>query len=58
MYEPPYMSKQPYFTYLVTFFSLKRTPIHQLTQNLCFNIPFYLYIRDQGLQQTFATLVG
>ena len=58
MYEPPYMSKKLYFTYLVTFFWLKRIPIHQLTQNLCFNFPFHLYIHDQGLQQTFATLVG
>ena len=40
----------------VTFFWLKRIPIHQLTQSLCYNIPFHLYIHDQGLQQTFTTL--
>ena len=41
------------FDYL---FWLKRIPIHQLTQNLCYNVPFHLYIHDQGLQQTFTTL--
>ena len=56
MYERPYMSKQLYFTLSVTFFLLKRIPIHQLTQDLCYNLPFHLYIHDQGLQQTFATL--
>ena len=53
VYEPPYINKQLYLTYSVTFFWLKRIPIHQPTQSLCFNIPFHLYIHDQGLQQTF-----
>ena len=58
MYEPPYMNKQLYLTYLVTFFWLKPIPLLQLTQSLCYNVPFHLYIHDQGLQQTFTTLVG
>ena len=44
-------NKQLYFTYSVTFFWLKQLPIHQLIQNLRYNIPFHLYIHDQGLQQ-------
>ena len=37
-------------------FWLKRIPIHELTPNLCFNIPFHLYIHDEDLQQAFGTL--
>ena len=43
------------FCYL---FWLKPIPLLQLTQSLCYNVPFHLYIHDQGSQQTFTTLVG
>ena len=36
-------------------FWLKRIPIHQLTQNLTFNIRFHLYIHDHDFGQTFGT---
>ena len=42
MYEPTYMKKQLYFTYSVTFFWLKLITFHQLTQYLCYNIPFHI----------------
>ena len=48
--------KQLYLTYSVTFFWLKPIPILQLTQSLCYEVSFHLYIHDQGLQQTFNTL--
>ena len=56
MYEPPLYEQTTNFTYSVTFFWLKWLPIHQLTQYLCYNIPFHLYIHDQGLQQTLRTI--
>ena len=31
-------------------------PIHQLTQNLTFNIRFHLYIHDHDFEQTFGAL--
>ena len=37
------------------FFGFKRIPIHQLTQNLSFNIHFHLYIYDHDFEQTFGT---
>ena len=40
----------------VTFFWLKQIPIHQLTPNLCFNIPFHLYIHDLVLDEPIGTL--
>ena len=41
------------FSYV--FFGFKRIPIHQLTQNLSFNIHFHLYIYDHDFEQTFGT---
>ena len=32
--------------------------IHQLTHNLCFNIPFHLYIHDHDLEQAICTLTS
>ena len=40
------------------FFCLKWIPIHQLTPNLCFNIPFHLYIHDFVLDEIIATLTS
>ena len=39
----------------VTLFGLKWTPIHQLTQNLGFNILFHSYIYDHKLEQAICT---
>ena len=42
---------------MVMFFGLKWIPIHQLTQNFGFNIPFHPYIHDQDLEQAFDILL-
>ena len=40
------------------FYWLKQKPIHQITQNLCFNIPFHLYIHDHVLDEPIHTLTS
>ena len=42
----------------VTFFWLKRIPIHQLTPNLCFNIQFYFYIHHHVLDKPIGTVTS
>ena len=42
----------------VTFFWLKQKLIPQLTQNLCFNIHFHLYIHDHILDEPIGTLTS
>ena len=39
-------------------FWLKHISIHQLTANLCFNIPFHLYFHDLILYEPIATVTG
>ena len=39
-------------------FWLKQIPIHQLTTNLCFNIPFHHYFHDLILDEPIATVTG
>ena len=41
---------------LIDYLFLGLTDTNPPTQSLCFNVPFHLYIHDQGLQQTFATV--
>ena len=42
--------------YSVTFIWLRRIPIHQITSNLGFIIPFILYIHDHDLEEASSTL--
>ena len=42
--------------YSVTFIWLRRIPIHQMTSNLDFSIPFHLYIHDHDLEEASGTL--
>ena len=56
MYEPPLYEQTTIF-HLFGYLFMAQTNTNSPTQNLCFNVPFHVYIHDQGLQQTFNTLV-
>ena len=54
-YVPPIWAYSYIWWFSVTFFWLKRKLILQLTQNLCFNIRFHLYIHDHVLDEPIGT---
>ena len=47
-----------FYGFRLPFFWLKRIRIHQLTPNLCFNIPFHLNIHDLVLDEPIGTLTS
>ena len=56
MYVPPIWSNGYILWYSVTFIWLRWIPIHQITSNLGFSIPFNLYIHDHDLEEASGTL--
>ena len=56
MYVPPIWPYGYILWYSVTFIWLRRIPIHQITSNLGFSIPFHLYIHNHDLEKASGTL--
>ena len=56
MYVPPIWPNGYILWYSVTFIWLRWIPIHQITSNLGFSIPFHLYIHDCDLEEASVTL--
>ena len=56
MYVPPIWPNGYILWYSVTFIWFRWIPIHQITSNLGFSIPFHLYIHDHDLEQASGTL--
>ena len=56
IYVPPISPNGYIFWYLVTLIWVRWIPIHQITSNLGFSIPFHLYSRDHDSEQVSGTL--
>ena len=55
---PRYMDTATFDGFRLPFFWLKQKLTPQLTQNLCFNIRFHLYIHDLILDEPIGTLTS